>query len=48
MSFLKAPAYQDGHPGYSNPIDEQNFIVSVVNALQKRAGMGEHGGNHRL
>ncbi len=37
VSFLKAPAYQDGHPGYSNPIDEQNFIVSVVNALQKRA-----------
>jgi phospholipase C len=37
VSFLKAPAYQDGHPGYSNPIDEQTFIVSVVNALQKRA-----------
>jgi phospholipase C len=37
VSFLKAPAYQDGHPGYSNPIDEQNFIVRVVNALQKRA-----------
>ncbi|MGA8170771.1 MAG: alkaline phosphatase family protein [Methylocystis sp.] len=35
VSFLKAPAYQDGHPGYSNPIDEQNFIVSVLNALQK-------------
>jgi phospholipase C len=37
VSFLKAPAFQDGHAGYSNPIDEQNFIVSVVNALQKRA-----------
>ena len=37
VSFLKAPGYQDGHAGYSNPIDEQNFIVSVVNALQKRA-----------
>jgi len=35
VSFLKAPAYQDGHPGYSNPIDEQNFIVNVINALQK-------------
>jgi phospholipase C len=34
VSFLKAPAYQDGHGGYSNPIDEQAFIVSVVNSLQ--------------
>jgi phospholipase C len=36
VTFLKAPAYQDGHPGYSDPIDEQNFVVSVVNTLQKR------------
>jgi phospholipase C len=35
VSFLKAPAYQDGHPGYSDPIDEQNFIVNVINTLQK-------------
>ena len=35
VSFLKAPAYQDGHAGYSNPIDEQAFIISVINALQK-------------
>jgi phospholipase C len=34
VSYVKAPAFQDGHPGYSNPIDEQNFTVSVVNALQ--------------
>jgi phospholipase C len=32
--FLKAPAYQDGHAGYSDPIDEQAFVVSVVNAVQ--------------
>jgi phospholipase C len=32
--YLKAPAYQDGHPGYSTPIDEQNFTASVVTALQ--------------
>jgi phospholipase C len=32
--YLKAPAYQDGHPGYSDPVDEQNFVTSVVNALQ--------------
>ncbi|MDB4988755.1 MAG: phospholipase [Myxococcaceae bacterium] len=33
--YLKAPAYQDGHGGYSNPIDEQNFIKSVVDALEQ-------------
>jgi phospholipase C len=32
--FLKAPAFQDGHAGYSNPIDEQNFLMSVMSALQ--------------
>jgi phospholipase C len=35
VSFLKAPAYQDGHPGYSDPIDEQHFIVSIINTLQQ-------------
>jgi phospholipase C len=34
VSFLKAPGYQDGHAGYSDPIDEQAFIVSVINFLQ--------------
>lgn len=33
VSYLKAAAYQDAHPGYSDPIDEQNFVVSVVNAV---------------
>ena len=35
VSFLKAPAIQDGHAGYSNPLDEQTFLVSTVNALQR-------------
>jgi phospholipase C len=35
VSFLKAPAYQDGHPGYSDPIDEQHFVVKVINTLEK-------------
>ena len=35
VSFLKAPAFQDGHAGYSNPIDEQHFIVKAINALQE-------------
>ncbi|HEY7306653.1 MAG TPA: alkaline phosphatase family protein [Bryobacteraceae bacterium] len=36
VSFLKAPAYQDGHAGYSDPLDEQQFIVSTINFLQHR------------
>ncbi|ULU24860.1 phospholipase C [Dyella terrae] len=35
VSFLKAPGYQDGHAGYSDPLDEQQFIVHVINFLQK-------------
>jgi phospholipase C len=35
VSFLKASEYQDGHAGYSDPIDEQHFIVNEINALQK-------------
>ncbi|HEX4445953.1 MAG TPA: alkaline phosphatase family protein, partial [Polyangiaceae bacterium] len=34
VSYLKAPGFQDGHAGYSNPVDEQNFIVQVVQAVQ--------------
>jgi len=37
VSFLKAPAYQDGHAGYSNPLDEQTFAVQVINFLQRRS-----------
>jgi phospholipase C len=36
VSFLKAPAYQDGHPGYSDPLDEQAFVTKVVNFLQQQ------------
>jgi phospholipase C len=34
VSYLKAPGYQDGHAGYSDPLDEQNFIVTTLNFLQ--------------
>jgi phospholipase C len=34
VSYLKAAAYQDGHPGYSDPLDEQNFVVDTINALE--------------
>ncbi len=35
VSFLKAGMYQDGHAGYSDPIDEQHFLVKEINELQK-------------
>jgi len=34
VNFLKAPAYQDGHAGYSDPLDEQTFIVNTINFLE--------------
>jgi phospholipase C len=33
VSFLKAPAYQNGHAGYSDPIDEQHYLVKTINAI---------------
>ncbi|MBS1815674.1 MAG: alkaline phosphatase family protein [Acidobacteria bacterium] len=36
VSYLKAPAYQDGHAGYSSPLDEQTFVVNTINFLQQR------------
>ncbi|MEU4118820.1 alkaline phosphatase family protein [Kitasatospora sp. NPDC028055] len=35
VSYLKAANYQDGHAGYSDPLDEQQFVVDTVNKLQK-------------
>jgi len=35
VSFLKSPGFQDGHAGYSDPLDEQDFIVAAVNAVSK-------------
>jgi phospholipase C len=35
VSYLKAPGYQDGHAAYSDPLDEQQFLVETVNHLQK-------------
>jgi phospholipase C len=36
VSFLKAQAYQDGHAGYSDPLDEQTFLVNLVNFLENQ------------
>jgi phospholipase C len=35
VSYLKAPAYQDGHAGYSSPIDEQTFLVNTINTIMQ-------------
>jgi phospholipase C len=35
VSFLKAGEYQDGHAGYSDPLDEQHFLVETINELQR-------------
>lgn len=37
VSFLKAAGYQDGHAGYSTPLDEQAFLASTINRLEKTA-----------
>jgi phospholipase C len=34
VSFLKAPEYQDGHAGYSDPLDEQRFVATEINKIQ--------------
>jgi phospholipase C len=35
VSFLKAAKYQDGHADYSDPLDEQHFLVRTINRLQR-------------
>jgi len=35
VSYLKAPAYQDGHAANSDPLDEQTFLVNTINALER-------------
>ena len=34
VSFLKAAGYQDGHAGYSSPLDEQTFLVDTINFIE--------------
>lgn len=37
VSYLKAPGYQDGHSGYSSPLDEQKFVTETINFLQQQS-----------
>ncbi|CUA93428.1 phospholipase C [Thiomonas bhubaneswarensis] len=36
VAYLKAPAFEDGHAGYSDPLDEQAFVTQVVNFLEQQ------------
>jgi phospholipase C len=35
VSFIKAPGYQDGHAAYSDPSDEQAFLVHTINEIEQ-------------
>ncbi|HEX6495467.1 MAG TPA: alkaline phosphatase family protein [Acidobacteriaceae bacterium] len=35
VSFLKAPSHENGHAGFSDPLDEQKFVVDMVNAIEQ-------------
>jgi phospholipase C len=34
VSFVKAPGFQDAHAGYSDPLDEQTFVVNTINSIE--------------
>lgn len=36
VSFIKMAAFQDGHPGNSDPLDEQTGMVNLINFLQQQ------------
>jgi phospholipase C len=35
VSFLKPPAYENAHPGNSDPLLEQQFIVNTINQIEE-------------
>jgi phospholipase C len=35
VSFLKPPAYENGHAGNSDPLDEQRFLVEEINEIEQ-------------
>jgi phospholipase C len=36
VAIIKLPAYQDGHAGYSDPLDEQTGLVTLINFLERQ------------
>jgi phospholipase C len=37
VSFIKLIAIQDGHAGYSNPLDEQTGVTTLINLLMEQS-----------
>ncbi|MDT4971444.1 MAG: phospholipase [Pseudonocardiales bacterium] len=35
VSFIKPAVYQNAHPGNSDPLDEQRFLVNTINRIQR-------------
>lgn len=35
VSFLKPPAYENGHAGNSDPLDEQRFLVETIDEIEQ-------------
>src|SRR5215467_6004076 len=35
VSFLRGSEVTDGHPGYSDPLAEQGYLVTLLNRLQQ-------------
>jgi phospholipase C len=35
VSYLKAPRVEDAHPGNSDPLEEQQFVVNAVNQIEQ-------------
>ena len=35
VSYIKMPAYQDAHAGYSDPLDEQVGVVDLINQIMR-------------
>jgi phospholipase C len=36
VSYIKMSAYQDGHAGYSDPLDEQTGVVDLIDFLEQQ------------
>ena len=41
VSFLKFKAINDGHPGNSDPLDEQSYLTYTINKLEQSEEWGE-------
>jgi phospholipase C len=38
VSYIKAAAFEDAHAGYSDPLDEQRSLVTLVNFIEHQPG----------